>query len=50
MNLNVDIDEYVLTDSRFEDYCERDLRLQAFYEQSFRIPRYFKWTTEGGKL
>ena len=36
--------------SQYDDYSEKELQLQAFYEQAYRIPRHFKWTTEGGKL
>ena len=49
-SLNAEIDEEVLYNSQYDDYSEKELQLQAFYEQAYRIPRHFKWTTEGGKL
>ena len=48
--LKLEIDMDIPFDDRYAGFTLEELQLQAIFEQSFRIPRYFKWIIEGGKL
>ena len=50
MEINQEINEVLFDRPDFWDMTVEERKMVAFAEQSYRIPRYFNWKTEGGKI